>query len=159
MHNSSGLAVACRKSFVRLKELYNASKSVVKQKLSNIIPDHDAVDAICRFLDDGVVTIKRFTRNQIDDYVRLATKNPEANKVMLGLWDDGAPTSYVTKGKDHTYFSLGNKWDDAKALVNDSREEMWKINKEFIDEQKALNKEFWLSHDPFSPGTTQFFSD
>jgi uncharacterized protein YcaQ len=95
MHNSSGLAVACRKSFVRLKELYNASKSVVRKKLSNIIPDHDAVDAVCRFLDDGVVAIKRFTRNQIDDYVRLATKNPEANKVMLGKYDTGGSTSYI----------------------------------------------------------------
>lgn len=35
---------------------------------------------------------------------------------------------------------------------------MWKINKQYIDEQKALNKEFWFSHDPFSPTNVQFYA-
>ncbi len=32
-----------------------------------------------------------------------------------------------------------------------------RINKEFMDRQKAANKEFWFSHDPFSPRNEQFF--
>jgi len=36
--------------------------------------------------------------------------------------------------------------------------EIWRINKEFIDRQKAAGKEFWFSHDPFSPKNEQFFA-
>jgi len=35
---------------------------------------------------------------------------------------------------------------------------MWKINKQFSDEQRSLNKEFWFSHDPFSPVNDQFYA-
>ena len=43
-------------------------------------------------------------------------------------------------------------------MVNKNMDEMWKINKQYIDEQKALNKEFWFSHDPFSPTNVQFYA-
>jgi hypothetical protein len=103
--------------------------------------------------------IRKFTQKEIDDYVKFATKNPDANKVMLGMWDDGKPTSYVSKaGKDYTCFDMGNEWDDIKALVNGSNDEMWRINKQFIDEQYKLGKEFWSSHNPFSPGNEQIFA-
>ncbi|GHV47113.1 hypothetical protein FACS1894180_9600 [Bacteroidia bacterium] len=36
------------------------------------------------------------------------------------------------------------KW----GVINRNDDEMWKINKQFIDEQKALNKEFYFSLDP-----------
>jgi len=104
----------------------------------------------------------RFTQQQIDNYVTLATKNPEAKKVMFGMWEDGAPTSYVNKaGKEYTYFDMGDEWNKAEALVNKSRDEMWRINKQFIDEQYRTTpkKEFWFSHDPFSPTINQYFSD
>lgn len=40
---------------------------------------------------------------------------------------------------------------DPLLLVDGDLEEMWKINKRFIDIQKALGKEFYLSHNPFDP--------
>jgi hypothetical protein len=45
-----------------------------------------------------------------------------------------------------------------KAIVNNSDEEMWRINKEFIDRQKALNKEFYFSHEPWDFPTRSFRS-
>ncbi|GHV68708.1 hypothetical protein FACS1894199_16370 [Bacteroidia bacterium] len=100
-----------------------------------------------------------FTAKQIDDYVKLATKNPDAKKVMLGMWDGGAPTSYVAKaGKEYTHFTMGDKWDEVFNLVNKNEDEMWKINKHFIDEQKLKNSEFWCSHDPFLPKDDKFFA-
>ncbi len=93
----------------------------------------------------------RFTSKQIDDFVLLATKQNDKLKVMIGKFDNGASTSYVSRaGTTHTYFDMGNKWDEALQLVNGDLDEMWKINKKFIDEQKALGKEFILSHNPLN---------
>ena len=104
-------------------------------------------------------TITSFTAKQIEDYVELATKNGSTDKVMLGMWDGGGASSYITKAADnHTYFDFGDKWDEAYKLVNESDDEIWRINKEFIDQQSAANKEFWFSHDPFSPRNEQFFA-
>ena len=104
-------------------------------------------------------TVARFTSKQISDYVELATKNNNTNKVMLGMWDGGGASSYIAKaGNNHTYFDFGDDWDGAYKLVNESNDEIWKINKTFIDNQKAANKEFWFSHDPFSPLNEQFFA-
>jgi hypothetical protein len=78
---------------------------------------------------------------------------------MFGLWDSGGPNSYISKaGKTHTYFDFGDKWDELYNFVNKSDDEIWKINKEFIVRQKSAGKEFWFSHNPFSPMNEQFFA-
>lgn len=101
----------------------------------------------------------KFTAKQIDDYVAFATKQNDKTKVMLGMWDGGGSSSYITKaGNEYTYFDFGDKWDEAYNLVNKSDDEIWRINKKFIDNQKAAGKEFWFSHDPFSPRNEQFFA-
>jgi len=75
------------------------------------------------------------------------------------MWDGGSSSSYISRaGDSHTYFDLGEKWDEAYNLVNKNNDEIWKINKKFIDNQKALEKEFWFSHDPFSSKNEQFFA-
>jgi hypothetical protein len=107
--------------------------------------------------DDIVVAVVnaakggRFTAKQIDDYDKLATKNPDAEKVMLGKYLDGGENSYIARaGKDHTYFDMGaEKWKEAEALVSENANEMWKINKKFIDEQIVKNKEFYFSYEPW----------
>jgi hypothetical protein len=104
-------------------------------------------------------TITSFTSKQIEDYLQFATKNVDADKVMLGMWDGGGSASYITKAGDkHSYFDFGDKWDEAYKLVNESNDEVWRINKLFIDRQKLANKEFWFSHDPFSAKNEQFFA-
>lgn len=78
---------------------------------------------------------------------------------MLGMWDGGGLSSYITKaGNDYTYFDFGDKWDEAYNFVNKNDDEIWKINKKFIDDQIANGKEFWFSHDPFSPKNGQFYA-
>jgi hypothetical protein len=92
--------------------------------------------------------IRKFTQKEIDDYVNLATKNPEAKKVMLGKYVEDA-TSYIKRaGNSHAYFDMGDEWNKAKALVNNSDDEMWRINKQFIRNAKKDGKEFFFSHDP-----------
>ena len=119
---------------------------------------------IRNWLDDLVINIYRFTFKQIDDYVGLATKQGNQSKVMLGMYDGGGANSYLEKaGSNHTYFDMGTaKWDEAKNLVsggsNDWVDEMWEINKKFIDNQHSGGKEFWFSHDPYSPLNDQFYA-
>ena len=96
-----------------------------------------------------VTGARRFTLRQIEYYVALATKQGNKSKVMLGKFDNGRSTGYVARaGTEYTFFDMGNKWDEAFNLVNKSDDEIWRINQKFIDNQKALGKEFYLSHDP-----------
>ncbi|MDR3048130.1 MAG: hypothetical protein LBU51_11100, partial [Bacteroidales bacterium] len=91
--------------------------------------------------------IRKFTQKEIDDYVKLATKNPDAKKVMLGRYIKDDPSSYHIRAdrEGYTYFQLDD-WDNVEKLVSKNADEMWRINKQFLDEQKALNKEFYFSH-------------
>ncbi len=86
--------------------------------------------------------------------------------MMLGKYDeDLSKVSYnrVAKADGYTYFDMGNKWDEAKAIVDDGistswKDEMWKINKKFINNQKALGREFYFSQEPWSfPSTPLTF--
>lgn len=81
-----------------------------------------------------------------------ATHNPKANTVTLGKYEEiNRELSYETVAKKHkdTYFDMGKKgWNEASAMVNGSRKEMWRINKQFLDTQIAKRKNIRLSHDP-----------
>jgi hypothetical protein len=95
-----------------------------------------------------------FTQQQIDEFLIKATKhNPRGKKqVMLGKYDNGTTSSYISRaGDEYTYFDLGNKgWNEAYQIVQ-SDEQMWRINKAFLDQQKELGCEFYFSHNPFDP--------
>ncbi len=97
-------------------------------------------------------TIKEFTKEQIEAIVFEATKNPEAKKVMLGCYDaDIRNVSYNrAAGTEYTFYQLDN-WGDILSLVNDSGDEMWKINKEFLYQQLMQHKSIYFSHDPTNP--------
>ena len=95
-----------------------------------------------------------FTQQQIDEFLIKATKhNPRGKKqVMLGKYDNGTTSSYISRaGDEYTYFDLGDKgWNEAYQIVQ-SDEQMWRINKAFLDQQKELGCEFYFSHNPFDP--------
>jgi len=92
----------------------------------------------------------KFSLQQIDDYVALATKQGNNSKVMLGKTDNGAATGYVSRASnDHSYFKMTDEqWDEALNAVGNNFDEMWKVNKKFIDDRKALGNEFYFSHNP-----------
>lgn len=153
--------------FKYLKKYASYSVSKLKAGLAKLnITGQQAdeiIEKIKNSVDEGgestIVTAGKLTVKQIDDYVAFATKQNDKIKVMFGMWDGGGSSSYITKaGKDYTYFDFGDKWDEVYDLVNKSDDEIWKINKKFVDNQKAAGKEFWFSHDPFSPKNEQFFA-
>ena len=81
-----------------------------------------------------------------------ATHNPKANTVTLGKYEEiNRELSYETVAKKHkdTYFDMGKKgWNEASAMVNGNKAEMWRVNKQFLDTQIAKRKTIRLSHDP-----------
>lgn len=104
--------------------------------------------------------ILAFSSKQIDDYVLFATKNADARKVMLGKYDKGGSTSYTIKaGTNYTFFDMGyEKWNEALDLIGGNEDEMWKINKKFIDDQQAFKKDFYFSHEPWVAESHEFLS-
>ncbi len=135
----------------KVKKILRELKNLTKGQLDELF------ERIRKGLAKGV---GKFTTKQIDDFVLLATKQGGQTKVMLGKYLNGGPNSYIQRaGKDHTFFDLGTtKWKEAEALVNKNADEMWKINKKFIDEQKALNKEFYFSQEPWKAQSHEYLS-
>ncbi len=68
---------------------------------------------------------------------------------MLGKYDGGGPTSYITRaGNDYTYFSIDN-WDDIKNEYGFTDDDMFKLfNESFLDDGINEGKIFQFSHDP-----------
>ena len=95
---------------------------------------------------------RKFTQREIVDYVTKATHtNLKGYKqIMLGKYDYGAETSYIKRaGEDYTYFDMGdNGWNEAFNIVQ-SEDEMWRINAQFLKEQKSKGCIFYFSHDPY----------
>ncbi|WP_051973761.1 hypothetical protein, partial [Cryobacterium sp. MLB-32] len=77
--------------------------------------------------------------------------NADAAEVMLGKWDDGAPTNYVSKAEEggYEYFSLGDQWGPImKAQDLDMADMFASYNAPFLDDAIAQGKTFHFSHDP-----------
>ena len=158
------------REFIRATELKKNNTELDQAEIDEIITQlediiqrnglQDEYQAALRGIDDLANAVVKFTTKQLDDFVLLATKQGDQTKVMLGKYLDGGPNSYIQRaGIDHTYFDLGSeKWKEAEALVNKNADEMWKINKKFIDEQKALNKEFYFSQEPWKAQSHEYLS-
>ncbi|KQQ92895.1 hypothetical protein ASF62_13940 [Leifsonia sp. Leaf325] len=93
-----------------------------------------------RYLDPGDVT----------DTFNRSMHNADADSVMLGKYDGGGPSSYITQaGGDYTYFDLGKDWDAIKAQQGLSNQEMFDVyNTRFLDEAMDSGKPIHFSHDP-----------
>lgn len=71
---------------------------------------------------------KTISYSEYEEICKKSVKNPGKDKGMLGKYDGGGSTSYVTKaGKDYEYFSLGNEWDRVAEQCGLSEKEMFQI--------------------------------
>jgi len=69
---------------------------------------------------------------------------------MLGKYDGGKSTSYITKaGDDYTYFDLGKDWDVIKNKYDYTDDDMFKLfNESFLEDAINEGKTFKFSHNP-----------
>lgn len=101
----------------------------------------------------------KFTLEGIEQLAKRATKNAKSNKVMLGKFDKiNMSKSYNIRAKkgNYTYFELDN-WEEVSKSVNGSRDEMWKVNKQFLENEIKKGKDFYLSHDPLRLDKSYFY--
>ena len=89
----------------------------------------------------------RVTSKTFEDYALDATKNANSNKVILGKYMQNN-VSYIdvaTKQKA-TYFQI-DEWDEVASTIGNDN--MWNINKEFLNQQWKAGKDFYFSHNPW----------
>ncbi len=103
--------------------------------------------------------IAKFTRNSVKVLAKKATRNASKTEVMLGKESFSGTFPYFDRaGTEYKHFRFdGNGWSNLFELVNSNTEEMWKINKKFIDDAKTKGNQFFLSHDPNNPLIRQGF--
>ncbi len=96
--------------------------------------------------------VLKFTDIAIQKLVKTATKNADKTVVMLGKEVFNGTIPYFERaGSTYKYFKFDeNNWSNLFGLVNSNVDEMWKINKRFIDDAYAKGDQFFLSHDPFN---------
>ena len=103
---------------------------------------------------NGVV---KFTDNTVIRLAPNATKyieNIEPNKVMLGkeFFEETIPYYQRASDEGYKYFRFSDEeWNGLLNIVNQGSEEMWKINKKFIDDAVRQSNQIYLSHNPFDP--------
>lgn len=87
-------------------------------------------------------------KEKIKSYAKRATKNPNSSEVVLGKFKQNN-ISYieVAKKRNATYFHLDD-WDNVVNTIGEKN--IWRVNEQFIHEQLLQNKNFILSHNPFS---------
>ncbi len=87
-----------------------------------------------------------------DNIYQKSIHNVGKDKVMLGKYDGGGPTSYINKaGDDYTYFNLGKDWDSIKEKYGFTDDDMFKLfNESFLDDGINGGKTFYFSHNPIN---------
>jgi filamentous hemagglutinin len=78
-----------------------------------------------------------------------STHNTSASEVILGRYIAGSADSYdeVAKARGATYFSMSD-WNSVQGQLG--KENMWEINKAFLDQQIAQGKSFVFTSNPAS---------
>jgi|GEM_PF-1470543 len=96
----------------------------------------------------GVV---KFTEATVQELATAATRNGDKAKVMLGKLNWSGTSSYIDRaGSEYKYFNI-NDWEGISDLVEDNSEEIFRINRQFIENAIQAGNTFYLSHNPFDP--------
>ncbi|UFH58041.1 hypothetical protein [Sulfurovum mangrovi] len=117
----------------------------LKKGLNNAVEDGVNIDA--KYVDgdgSGGAII-----SDIEKLANDATHNPDADTVVLGKYIPDSDQSYekIADSMDATYFELpGSSWDDAVSKYD--YDNMWEINKQFLDNQINEGKEFIFTVNP-----------
>ena len=85
--------------------------------------------------------------NTYANFAKQATKNVDSAEVVLGkFYQNGTSYVDVAKNRGATYFELDD-WNKVSSRIGN--ENMWNINKEFLDQQWNAGKDFYFSHNPW----------
>ncbi|MCR9145487.1 MAG: hypothetical protein NXI24_24825 [bacterium] len=92
-----------------------------------------------------------------DNIAQQATRNPNSSKLVLGHYAvKGQSYQKVAASLKATYYKVEDWNTVTKGL---SRDEIWKINEAFLNQQIKQNKRIFFSHDPLKARPGSFFAD
>ena len=119
-------------------------KEFITAKTGTAIADDTATRIALNFYKDGGVDLAPQMYKLAGE---TSTHNPQAAEVVLGRYIFGSPQSYeqVARTRGATYFEMGD-WNKAQSIIGP--ENMWNINKSFLDQQIAQGKSFVFTADP-----------
>lgn len=98
------------------------------------------------------------TEKQIEEYLEIATQYGDRKRIMLG--ESGV---YDAFGDEYKIFKMEQAdWNNLKKATNNNYDEIWKLNKEFIDESIKKGDDIFLSGNPtkdylFNDGAKRFY--
>jgi len=140
--------------------------AVIDTKITAIIGQTDA--EVISSATRGVPTTSRITaiatydstgalaNPSVTNIARVSTINPDTSYVILGKWNAADPTSYEQVGERAagTYFDMGDSFGPLKAQLmttmteDEAKNEIWRINQAFLDDQIAQGKTFYFTKNP-----------
>lgn len=110
----------------------SAPPAAVARQLNNLYRDGAAPELIQKTFNQAAVS---------------STHNAGASEVVLGRYIAGSPDSYeaVAQARGSTYFSMSD-WSAVQGQLG--VEQMWNINRTFLDQQIAQGKNFVFTSNP-----------
>lgn len=83
---------------------------------------------------------------KIDDYLKKAINNSDSDTVALG---NTGTYDILAEKEGYTYFKMSDDaWNMLEKDTSYNYDEIWKVNKKFLDEQIKQNKKIILTADP-----------
>ncbi len=139
-----------------IDELMLALKNL--DEFSGIIKCTDDIQSQIKTLIRNADTIEEIEKlNQPKLWAKLSTNvGINENLVVLGKYDGGGETSYlsVAKKMNATYFNNPYYDDLEKVITKIDDDAMWKINEEFLSSQTQAGKTIIFSHSPYDSSYT-----
>lgn len=92
---------------------------------STITPGDEFVEVLDR---SGHPTPRLVLDGDVAETLAQSFHNYEADRVMLGKYDDGGQTSYIARaGDQYTYFDLGAEWGNIQRSQGLSNDDMFTL--------------------------------
>ena len=119
-------------------------KTFVANKIGTVLSDEAATRLALNFYADGGYDLAPAMYKAA---AQNSTKNPQAGEVILGKHIEGSPLSYevIATNRGATYFEMKD-WVKTQDIIG--ADNVWNINKEFLDQQMSQGKIFIFTANP-----------
>lgn len=95
------------------------------------------------------VSFNTLSDKEVDDYVKRMTKNDKSKKVILGRGNT-EPYDSLANSPDSEFSSFNNNdvWNEMANRTNNDWDEIWKVDKEYINNRINKGNDILLANDP-----------
>lgn len=103
---------------------------------------------------------KTLTNEQVNSYLEMGKNNSSSDKVILGTTGN---YDVIGEMNGYSYFQTSDEtWRELVKTTGENYDEVWKVNKAYLDDEIAAGKEIFLSNNPkdtyyLNNGQPQFY--